>query len=382
MKPYAVYPLMDITPVKAEGCKIWDSNGTEYMDLYGGHAVISIGHNHPHYTDRIKSQLDKIAFYSNSVQIPEQEELANLLGKVSGYDEYDLFLCNSGAEANENALKLASFKTGKKGFISFKGGFHGRTSGAVALTDNPKIVAPFNASHEVHILEMDLAQVEECLKKHDVAGIIIEGIQGIAGIHTPSEEFLLGLQKLSNDHNVKFILDEVQSGYGRTGKFFAHQWVEGLKPDIITIAKGMGNGFPVGGVLINPEMEAKYGMLGTTFGGNHLACVASLAVLEVLHQENLCSKADEIGKYLMEKLQGMEGIKEVRGKGLMIGVDLETDAAPVRKELIEKHHIFTGNASTKNTIRILPPLTITKKELDIFLEALPQVIQSTPVQTY
>ncbi|WP_143960898.1 aspartate aminotransferase family protein [Litoribacter populi] len=380
MKPYAVYPLMNITPVKAEGCKIWDSNGTEYMDLYGGHAVISIGHNHPHYTDRIKSQLDKIAFYSNSVQIPEQDELAQLLGKVSNYEEYDLFLCNSGAEANENALKLASFETGKNAFISFKGGFHGRTSGAVALTDNPKIIAPFNASHEVHILEMDLEKVEQVFKHHAVAGIIIEGIQGIAGIHTPSSEFLLSLQKLCQQYQAKLILDEVQSGYGRTGRFFAHQWVEGLKPDIITIAKGMGNGFPIGGVLINPDMEAKFGMLGTTFGGNHLACVAGLAVLEVLHQEDLCSKAEELGNYLMEKLKSIEGVKEVRGKGLMIGVDLETEAAPIRKALIEKHHIFTGNAATKNTIRILPPLTITQEELDIFLEALPHTLNSTSVQ--
>ena len=379
MKPFEVYPLIDITPIKAEGYKLWDDEGNEYFDLYGGHAVISIGHNHPHYLMRIKEQLERISFYSNSVQIPVQKEVATLLGKMSGYEDYDLFLCSSGAEANENALKLASFETDKAGFISFKGAFHGRTSGAVALTDNPKIIAPFNAAHEAHILPMDLQAVEEVLKSEKIAGIIIEGIQGVAGIQVPDEDFLLGLQSLGKQYGAKLILDEVQSGYGRTGKFFAHQWVDGLKPDLITVAKGMGNGFPIGGVLISPDIPAKHGMLGTTFGGNHLACVAALAVLEVMDSEELTENARQLGYKLIDKLKAMDGITQVRGRGLMIGLDLVGEAAPVRTSLIRDFRIFTGNAANKHTIRILPPLNISESAIDYFLESLEKALELNKV---
>jgi len=376
MKPFDVYPLIDITPVRAEGARIWDDQGQEYLDLYGGHAVISIGHSHPHFNQRLKDQLDKITFYSNSVQIPIQRELATKLGELSGYPDYDLFLCNSGAEANENALKLASFDTGKAGFISFSGAFHGRTSGAVALTDNPKIVAPFNQGHEAHILPFgDLEAVERRLQDNETAGIIIEGIQGINGIQVPDPQFLLGLAGLCKRYDCRLILDEVQSGYGRTGRFFAHQWVEGLQPDLITTAKGMGNGYPIGGVLIHPRFKASYGLLGTTFGGNHLACAAGLAVLEVIEQENLLKAAEASGGYLMEQLRQMEGIQEVRGKGLMIGVDLEQEAAPVRNTMIHRHHIFTGSSAGKNTIRLLPPLNISIKDLNLFLECMNSVLK-------
>src|SRR5690554_5615269 len=343
MKPFDVYPLMNVTPVRASGSRIWDDQGQEYLDLYGGHAVISIGHSHPHFNQRLKDQLDKISFYSNSVQIPIQKELAQKLGEVSGYPDYGLFLCNSGAEANENAIKLASFATGKRGFVSFSGGFHGRTSGAVALTDNPKIIAPFNEHDEVFILPFgDLTAVENQLKAGNIAGVIIEGIQGINGIQVPHPEFLRGLSSLSQKYGAKLILDEVQAGYGRTGRFFAHQWVEGLTPDLITTAKGMGNGFPIGGVLIRPDIQASHGLLGTTFGGNHLACAAALAVLEVIENENLMEKVEENGLFLMEKLQEMNGIKEIRGKGLMIGIDLEVEAGPIRNRLIKEYRIFTG----------------------------------------
>lgn len=377
MKPFDVYPLIDITPVRAEGSRIWDEQGQEYLDLYGGHAVISIGHSHPHFNQRLKDQLEKITFYSNSVQIPIQRELATKLGELSGYPDYDLFLCNSGAEANENALKLASFDTGKAGFISFSGAFHGRTSGAVALTDNPKIVSPFNQDHQAYILPFgDLEAVELQLQKNDIAGIIIEGIQGVNGIQVPEPEFLLGLARLCKQYSSKLILDEVQSGYGRTGRFFAHQWVEGLQPDLITTAKGMGNGYPIGGVLIHPDFKASYGLLGTTFGGNHLACAAGLAVLEVIEKEHLLESAEEMGSFLMDELRQMEGVKQVRGKGLMVGVDLDREAAPVRGELIHRHHIFTGSSAGKNTIRLLPPLNISRKDLTLFLES----IQSTLTQ--
>ena len=371
MKPFDVYPLINITPVRAEGSRIWDEQGQEYLDLYGGHAVISIGHSHPHFNQRLKDQLDKITFYSNSVQIPIQKELATKLGDVSGYTDYDLFLCNSGAEANENALKLASFDTGKAGFISFSGAFHGRTSGAVALTDNPKIISPFNHDHQTYLLPFgDLEAVEVQLKKGNIAGIIIEGIQGVNGIQVPAPEFLLGLAHLCKQYGSKLILDEVQSGYGRTGRFFAHQWVEGLQPDLITTAKGMGNGYPIGGVLIHPDFKASFGLLGTTFGGNHLACAAGLAVLEVIEKENLLKSAEESGDFLMEQLRQMEGVTQVRGKGLMIGVDLDREAAPVRNELIHRHYIFTGSSAGKNTIRLLPPLNISIKDLTLFLESI------------
>ena len=377
MNLFDVYPLIPVTLVKAQGSKLWDEKGQEYLDLYGGHAVISIGHTHPHYVKRIKDQLDQMGFYSNSIQIPIQEHLAEKLGELSGLPDYQLFLVNSGAEANENAIKLASFATGKSGFIAFSGSFHGRTSGAVALTDNPKIVAPCNERADFHILPWgDLDAVEEVLKNNSIAGIIIEGIQGVGGIQVPSPEFLQGLSSLSKKYEAKLILDEVQSGFGRTGKFFAYQWAEGVRPDLISMAKGMGNGFPIGGLLIAPEFKASYGLLGTTFGGNHLACAASLAVLEVLEQEKLQERAKEFGEKVIHELKSIPGIVEVRGKGLMIGIDLDRDAGPVRSELVKTYHIFTGSAAGKQTIRLLPPLSVEWNELNSFLVALKEILSS------
>lgn len=377
MNLFDVYPLIPVTLVKAEGSKLWDDQGQEYLDLYGGHAVISIGHTHPHYVKRIKDQLDQIAFYSNSIQIPIQKEFADKLGHLSCLHSYQLFLCNSGAEANENAIKMASFETGKSGFIAFTGSFHGRTSGAVALTDNPKIIAPCNAREDFHILPWgDLEAVEEALKTNTIAGILIEGIQGVGGIQVPSAEFLLGISALAKKYTAKLILDEVQSGYGRTGRFFAHQWVEGVMPDLITMAKGMGNGFPIGGLLISPEFKASYGLLGTTFGGNHLACAAGLAVLEVLEAEKLQFKALDLGEKLIEELKQIPGITDVRGKGLMIGIDLDRDAGPVRTELVKKYHIFTGSAAKKQTIRLLPPLSVDWNQLNSFLVALKEILSN------
>ncbi|RIW15618.1 aminotransferase class III-fold pyridoxal phosphate-dependent enzyme [Algoriphagus lacus] len=377
MNLFDVYPLIPVTLVKAEGCQLWDDQGQEYLDLYGGHAVISIGHTHPHYVKRIKDQLDKIAFYSNSIEIPIQKEFADKLGHLSCLHDYQLFLCNSGAEANENAIKMASFATGKSGFIAYSGSFHGRTSGAVALTDNPKIVAPSNAREDFHILPWgDLDDTEEALKSNTIAGIIIEGIQGVGGIQVPSAEFLQGISSLAKKYEAKLILDEVQSGYGRTGRFFAHQWVDGIMPDLISMAKGMGNGFPIGGLLISPEFKASHGLLGTTFGGNHLACAAGLAVLEVLEAENLQAKALELGEKLIAELKQIPGITEVRGKGLMIGIDLDRDAGPVRSELVKKYHMFTGSASKKQTIRLLPPLSIEWNQLNSFLVALKEVLSA------
>lgn len=377
MNLFDVYPLIPVTIDSAEGCRLWDDQGQEYLDLYGGHAVISIGHTHPHYVKRIKDQLDKIAFYSNSVEIPIQEELAKKLGHLSCLHEYQLFLVNSGAEANENAIKMASFATQKSGFIAFSGAFHGRTSGAVALTDNPKIVAPCNAREDFHILPWgDLDAVEEALKSNTIAGIIIEGIQGVGGIQVPEPDFLRGISSLAKKYEAKLILDEVQSGYGRTGRFFAHQWVDGIMPDLITMAKGMGNGFPIGGLLISPEFKASYGLLGTTFGGNHLACAAGLAVLEVLEQENLQAKALELGDRLMEELKTVPGVIDVRGKGLMIGIDLDRDAGPVRNELVKKYHMFTGSAAGKQTIRLLPPLSVEWNQLNSFLTALKEILSN------
>ncbi|TDQ19085.1 acetylornithine aminotransferase [Algoriphagus boseongensis] len=377
MNLFDVYPLIPVTLVKAEGCKLWDDQGQEYLDLYGGHAVISIGHTHPHYVKRIKDQLDQIAFYSNSIHIPIQEQLAQKLGELSCLHEYKLFLVNSGAEANENALKMASFATGKPGFIAFSGSFHGRTSGAVALTDNPKIVAPCNERTDFHILPWgDLESVEEALKSNAIAGIIIEGIQGVGGIQVPEVSFLQGLSSLAKKYEAKLILDEVQSGYGRTGRFFAHQWADGVMPDLITMAKGMGNGFPIGGLLISPEFKASYGLLGTTFGGNHLACAAGLAVLEVLEKEKLQSKALDLGNKVMEELRKIPGVTEVRGIGLMIGLDLDRDAGPVRNELVKKYHIFTGSAAGKQTIRLLPPLSVEWNELNSFIVALKEILSN------
>ena len=368
MKLFDVYSLFPIEPVKASGSWLWDSEGKKYLDLYGGHAVISIGHNHPHFVEALKSQLDKISFYSNSVQNSLQEKLAEKLGQLSGYPNHQLFLCNSGAEANENSLKLASFVTGRKKVIAFKKAFHGRTSGAVAATDNPKIVAPFNAGHDIVFLPFndEKAFAQEINK--DIAAVIIEGIQGVGGIHLPTDSFLQLLSAKCKEVGALLILDEVQSGYGRTGKFFAHQF-SGIEADLITIAKGMGNGFPVGGVLIHPDIKPWSGMLGTTFGGNYLACAAALSVLEVIEQEDLMTNASTIGNYWMEQLNSFASITEVRGKGLMIGFDLPDSLSSLRKDLLFNHHIFTGEAKP-NTVRLLPSLALSKDEADIFLEAL------------
>ena len=374
MNLFDVYPLLDITPVKGEGCYIWDENGTKYLDLYGGHAVISVGHSHPHYIRRLTSQLNEIGFYSNSVQIPQQKELAAKLGAISGYPDYQLFLVNSGAEANENALKLASFVTGRKKIIGFKKGFHGRTSAVVAVTDNPKIIAPVNETDNAIILPFNnLELLEEQLKTKEIAGVIIEGIQGIGGIHIPAEGFLVQAEKLCKQYGTLLILDEIQSGYGRSGKFFAHQYTQ-VKPDLITVAKGMGNGFPVGALLIAPEIKPWYGMLGTTFGGNYLACAASLAVLEIMKDEELIENALKVGSYLIEKLKVFSGIKEVRGLGLMIGLEFDRPINDIRHVLLKKHHVFTG-VSGANTIRLLSPLTLNIEQADVFIEALAATLE-------
>ena len=368
MKLFDVYPLFPIEPVKAVGSWLWDSEGKKYLDLYGGHAVISIGHNHQHFVDALKNQLDKISFYSNSVKNSMQEKLAEKLGQLSGYNNHQLFLCNSGAEANENALKLASFVTGRKKIIAFKKAFHGRTSGAVAATDNPKIVAPFNAGHEIVFLPLnDVIAFDQAID-NTIAAVIIEGIQGVGGIQVPSTSFFKHIAQKTKQAGALLILDEVQSGYGRTGKFFAHQHA-GIEADLITLAKGMGNGFPIGGVLIHPDIKPWSGMLGTTFGGNYLACAAGLAVLEVIEKENLMKNAATIGNYWMEQLNSYPAILEVRGQGLMIGFDLPESLAALRKDLLFKHHIFTGEAKP-NTVRLLPSLAITKTEADMLLEAL------------
>jgi acetylornithine/N-succinyldiaminopimelate aminotransferase len=368
MKLFDVYPLFPIEPVKASGSWLWDSEGKKYLDLYGGHAVISIGHNHPRFVEALKIQLDKISFYSNSVKNSLQEKLADKLGQLSGYPNHQLFLCNSGAEANENALKLASFVTGRKRIIAFKKAFHGRTSGAVAATDNPKIIAPFNAGHDIVFLPLNDEQTFSDAINNDVAAVIIEGIQGVGGIQLPNDSFLKLLSAKCKEAGALLILDEVQSGYGRSGKFFAHQYAD-IEADLITIAKGMGNGFPVGGVLIHPAIKPWSGMLGTTFGGNYLACAAALSVLEVIEEENLMNHAQELGNYWMNELRSFESISEVRGRGLMIGFDLPESLASLRKDLLFKHHIFTGEAKP-NTVRLLPSLALTKNEADILLEAL------------
>lgn len=375
MKLFEVYPLLPVSIEKASGAQLWDEQGNVYWDLYGGHAVISIGHSHPRYIQRISEQLQKIGFYSNSIHIPLQTEYAERLGQACGLPDYRLFLCNSGAEANENALKLASFATGRSGMVAFSGGFHGRTSAAVALTDNPRIQAPCNRREDFHILPFgEIDPLHALLKTETIAAVIIEGIQGVGGIQLPDPEFLRELQRLCQKFGTKLILDEVQSGFGRTGKFFAYQWTDGIQPDIISMAKGMGNGFPMGGILIAPEFEASYGLLGTTFGGNHLACAAGLAVLEVIEEENLLDRADELGKKLMQKLATIPQLTDVRGKGLMVGLDLDREAAPVRSELLTQHRIFTGSSSNKQTIRILPPLSVDWNPLNSFSEVLQSVL--------
>lgn len=375
MKLFDVYPLNDVTIVKAAGAYVWGDDGTKYLDLYGGHAVISIGHTHPHWVKRIEDQLHKISFYSNSIKIPLQNELASLLGKVSGKEDYQLFLCNSGAEANENALKLASFYNGRKKIIAFKKGFHGRTSLAVAATDNPSIIAPINETDNVIFCAFnDEAALKEIFAAHDIAAVIIEGIQGVGGIHVASNEFLQTIRLLCDAHNAVYIADSVQCGYGRSGLFYAHD-AAGVSADIYTMAKGMGNGFPVAGISIAPKFAAKHSMLGTTFGGNHLACAAALAVLEVMEQENLMLHAATMGEYLMDALKKMPQIKEVRGVGLMIGIQLEEHQKEVKKNLLYKHKIFTGEAKP-NVIRLLPALNIGKQEADLFLQALKEELEA------
>jgi acetylornithine aminotransferase len=382
MKLFDVYPLFDIEPVKALGSDVWDKNGVKYLDLYGGHAVISIGHSHPKYVQALTSQLENIAFYSNSVKIPLQETLAEKLGKASGYTDYSLFLCNSGAEANENALKLASFHTNKKKVIAFGKSFHGRTSLAVAATDDKKIVAPVNETKNLIFLpfndENALQDVMTSPVANEICAVIIEGIQGVGGVNIPTSSFLKKIKQFCLQTGALLILDEIQSGYGRSGKFFAHQHTD-IQPDIITIAKGMGNGFPVAGVLIHPKIQAKHSMLGTTFGGNYLACAAAIAVLDVIEEENLVANANKMGEYLLTELKKIEGIKEVRGLGLMVGIELEFPCADIRNELLHEYKIFTGSSSNKNTLRILPALNIQKAELDYFLNAFMQVLEKTTV---
>jgi len=373
MNLFDVYSLFDVTPVKAQGCTIWDDKGQQYLDLYGGHAVISVGHSHPKYIAALKQQLDKIGFYSNSVKNPLQEELAARLGVVSGYDSYSLFLDNSGAESNENALKLASFHTGKDRIIAFHKSFHGRTSGAVAVTDNPKIVSPFNANHKVTFCDLnDAAAVEKELAKGDVAGVIIEGIQGCGGINLPDDNFMKELRNLTDKYKAVLILDEVQSGYGRTGKFFAHQWTS-IKPDVISMGKGIANGFPCGGVLISPEIAPVKGMLGTTFGGNYLAMAAALAVLDIITEENLVENALKVGEYLKNHIPSSSLIKEVRGRGLMLGMDFNIPVADIRKKLLFEKHIFTGVAGS-NMIRLLAPLSLKENEAQMFIDALKDIL--------
>lgn len=366
MKPFDVYPLFDIEITKGSGCYTYDNEGNEYLDMYGGHAVISIGHSHPYYLQKMSHQMEQLLFYSNSVRNSLQEELAEKLGQASGYEDYSLFLVNSGAEANENALKLASFHTGRKKVVAFGKAFHGRTSAAVRVTDNPKIQAPLNDSPEVEFLPLnEVNTVKNALKNRDVCAVIIEGIQGVGGIQTPDSDFLQALRQECTETGTVLILDEIQSGYGRSGKFFAHQYA-GIRPDIITIAKGMGNGFPIGGVLISPMFSAVHGMLGTTFGGNHLACAAAIAVLDVMKNENLVTNAANTGAYLIEKMKSFPKIKEIRGKGLMIGIEMEMPAKELRNKLLFEEKVFTG-ASGTHVIRLLPPLTLTNGDADVFL---------------
>ncbi|MBA4854019.1 aspartate aminotransferase family protein [Emticicia sp. BO119] len=372
MTLFNVYPLYDIEPVRAQGSYLWDKNGQQYLDLYGGHAVISIGHTHPVYVRRLTQQLKNIGFYSNSVKIPSQEELADKLGKISGLKDYYLFLVNSGAEANENALKLASFYNGRKKIIAFSKGFHGRTSAAVAVTDNPAIKAPINFDDHVQILPFNDVEAVKRAIDTDTCAVIVEGIQGVGGIQVASDEFLKTIRKACDKTGAIFIHDSVQCGYGRSGKFFSFQH-SGVKPDIISTAKGMGNGFPIGSILISPKFQAKHGMLGTTFGGNHLACTAANAVLDVIKKEKLVQNAATVGDYLFENLKGFSGIKELRGKGLMIGIEFEQPVEPIRNALLFDQKIFTGVAG-KHTMRLLPSLALTTKEADIFLDALKKVL--------
>lgn len=366
MKLFDVYSLYDIEPVRGEGCYVFDREGKRYLDLYGGHAVISVGHAHPHYVKAVSDQVARLGFYSNSVQNSLQSELAERLGKASGYEDYSLFLCNSGAEANENAIKLASFHTGKPKVLAFDKAFHGRTSGAVAATDNPAIVSPFNRTENVEFAKLnDIADVERHLASNEFCAVIVEGIQGVAGIRMPHDEFLRQLREITERMGVVLIADEIQSGYGRSGRFFAHQYA-GIRPDIITSAKGIANGFPMGAVLISPKFTAKKGMLGTTFGGNHLACAAAIAVLDIIENEKLIDNAAAVGQYLIDELKKMPELKEVRGRGLMIGVEIEGSGSELRKKLLFEHNIFTGGAGA-STVRLLPALCLSREQADHFL---------------
>ncbi len=389
MNLFDVYPLWDIEPVRAKGCKIWDNKGDEYLDLYGGHAVISIGHSNPEYIDGITEQLNKIGFYSNAVKNNLQKEFAERLGKVCGYPDYSLFLCNSGAEANENAMKLASFHTGRKKILAVKKAFHGRTSGAVEATDNPNIQAPFNCNGNIKFIELNnIAELQRELETKEYAAFIIEGIQGVAGIYVPNNEFIAAARELCTQTGTLLILDEIQSGYGRSGKFYAHQHVtyngEPLKADIVSMAKGIANGFPMGAIIISPQIKPVYGMLGTTFGGNHLACAAALSTLKVLVKEKLTENAGIIGKYLKDELNkaaeayikenGKSPFKEIRGIGLMIGIEMEPEHQGLRNQLLFNENIFTGGAG-KNVIRLLPPLCISKEEVNIFVAALKRCLK-------
>ena len=377
MKLFDVYPLFDIEIVKGQGCHVWDAEGTKYLDLYGGHAVISVGHSHPCYVKAITEQVQNLGFYSNSVINSLQQTFADKLGKISGYDDYSLFLVNSGAEANENAMKLASFHNGKKRIVSFRKSFHGRTSVAVQVTDNPKIMAPINETLPVtYVLMNDAAAVEAELKKGDVSSVIIESIQGVGGIQMPDDKFLQDLRDLCTKYEVILIFDEIQSGYGRSGKFFAHQYTN-IRPDIITIAKGIANGFPMSGMLISPMFTPVYGMLGTTFGGNHLACAAAIAVLDIMEKENLVDNAKNIGDYLMQELKALQysGIKEIRGRGLMIGIEFSESIKEARTKLLFEEKVFTGVAGT-NTIRLLPPLCLSKADADEFLGKFEKVLSN------
>lgn len=373
MELFDVYPLFDVNVVKGKGCRVWDDKGQEYLDLYGGHAVISIGHCHPHYVEMMTKQLNTLGFYSNSVINKLQVEVAHRLGKISGYEDYSLFLINSGAEANENALKLASFHTGRTRILAFEKSFHGRTSLAVEATNNPKIISPVNNNHHVTYLPInDLDAFKTELEKGDVCAVIIECIQGVGGVRMVTPEFFQGIRQLCTRYGTVLIADEIQCGYGRSGKFFAHQYL-GAKPDLITVAKGIGNGFPMAGVLISPDFKPVYGQLGTTFGGNHLACTAALAVMDVIEQEHLVENAAKTGAYLLRELKGFSRIKEVRGEGLMIGLEFDEAVKPLRRKLLYDYHVFTG-ASGTNVFRLLPPLCLSKEEADMFLERFHQLL--------
>lgn len=381
MPLFNVYPLYDVTPVSGNGVYVYDEKGVEFLDLYGGHAVISIGHAHPKYVNAVIEQVAKLGFYSNAIQNPLQIELADKIEKLSGCKDYELFLCNSGAEANENALKLASFKTGKSRIVAFRNGFHGRTSAAVAATDNPSIIAPINAQQQVTILELnDISGVKAELEKGDVCAVIVEFIQGVGGLDQGTSDFFEQVYALCKANDTMFIADEVQSGYGRSGKFFAFQYYN-VTPDIISIAKGMGNGFPIGGILIHPDIEAKFGMLGTTFGGNHLACAAGLSVLNVIEEQKLMDNVNEMSEYFIKLAKTIPQIKNIKGRGLMLGLEFDFEVGDLRKKLIYEHHIFTGGASNKKLLRILPPLTIRKEHINMFFEALIETLAEVEAKT-